>query len=162
YKGTWYEYKRFPAFFEIGLECTTARYTSGDGGAVNVMNKGLLRVPFFGTKLVVSTSSISGTAVVPNSQRPAELIALFGDDQAAADDAGCIPNYIIQDTDYKSYSVVFSCVEVLGFNVQFAWILTRCAGVAPANLTELETNLKTAGVDVSKFELANQDDCPLE
>ncbi|RUS81282.1 hypothetical protein EGW08_010956 [Elysia chlorotica] len=158
YKGTWHEFKRFPAFFEIGLECTSATYTSGPGGLVNVNNRGLLRISLFGKKVDVSKSSITGIASVPNAQRPAELIALFGADLGG--ETGCTPNYIIQDTDYTNYSVVFSCVEALGYNIQFAWILTRCKGLKPDKLEELEANLAKAGVDVSNFEKVDQTGCP--
>ncbi|GFO24802.1 apolipoprotein d [Plakobranchus ocellatus] len=70
------------------------------------------------------------------------------------------PNYIIQETDYTSYSVVYSCQQLGSANIQTAWILTREAGVAPPNLAELESNLEAAGVDVSHFFVVGQTDCP--
>ncbi|KAK3746058.1 hypothetical protein RRG08_065223 [Elysia crispata] len=103
------------------------------------------------------SNPVQGIATVPNVQRPSELIALFGG--SIGGEPGCIPNYIIQDTDYTNYSVVFPCVEAMGYNIQFAWILTRCKGLEPDKLAELEANLARAGVDVSNFEKVDQTDC---
>ncbi|GFO32202.1 prostaglandin-h2 d-isomerase [Plakobranchus ocellatus] len=70
------------------------------------------------------------------------------------------PNYIIQETDYKNYSVVFSCTQLEALNLQFAWILTRVRGLAPPNLAQLESKLTAAGVDVTEFFVVDQKGCP--
>ncbi|GFO04336.1 apolipoprotein d [Plakobranchus ocellatus] len=156
YLGTWYEYKRFPAIFEAGLDCTTATY--GDAGdKISVTNSGTLRLNFFGRRIVLNENSIDGFASIPDPSKPAELSVSFG----GVDMGGNSPNYFIQDTDYINYSVVFSCAQFPGFNIQFAWILTRAPGVAPSNLATLESNLSAAGVDVSKFRIIDQTDCPV-
>ncbi|GFS27469.1 apolipoprotein D-like [Elysia marginata] len=155
YLGVWYEYQRFPAIFEAGLDCTTATY--GDAGdRISVTNKGTLRVDFFGNKIVLNENSVTGSATVPDPAKPAELAVTFG----GIDMGSNSPNYIIQDTDYNNYAVVFSCAQLPGFNIQFAWILTRAPGVAPSNLATLESNLASAGVDVTKFKIIDQSGCP--
>ncbi|GFO24809.1 apolipoprotein d [Plakobranchus ocellatus] len=156
YLGRWFEYKRFPAIFEAGLDCTQAIY--GDaGGKISVTNRGTLRLNFFGRRILLSENSVEGSASIPDPSQPAELSVSFG----GVDMGGNSPNYIIQDTDYTNYAVVFSCAQFPGFNFQFAWILTRSPGVAPSNLATLESNLSAAGVDVSKFMLVDQTDCPV-
>ncbi|RUS82024.1 hypothetical protein EGW08_010215 [Elysia chlorotica] len=155
YLGVWYEYQRFPAIFEAGLDCTTATY-GDDGARISVVNAGTLRADFFGRKIVLNQNSVTGFATVPDPAKPAELSVSFG----PVDMGSNSPNYIIQDTDYTNYAVVFSCSQLPGFNIQFAWILTRAPGVAPSNLATLESNLAAAGVDVSKFKVIDQTDCP--
>ncbi|RUS82022.1 hypothetical protein EGW08_010213 [Elysia chlorotica] len=155
YLGVWYEYQRFPAIFEAGLDCTTATYGE-DGDDISVTNAGTVRINLFGTKVVLNKNSVDGTATIPDSSKPAELQVSFG----GFDMGNNSPNYFIQATDYTNYAVVFSCSEFLFVNIQFAWILTRDPGVAPTNLATLESNLSDAGVDVSKFMVIDQSGCP--
>ncbi|RUS81281.1 hypothetical protein EGW08_010955 [Elysia chlorotica] len=181
YLGTWYEYQRFPAVFELGLECTTAQYGLAANGTINVTNavfelglecttaqyglaangtisvtnKGQLRITVFNTKYVVKNSVANGKATVPDPSKPAELSVSFGGFAPPGGKA----NYIIQETDYENYSVIFSCTQLPGFNVQNAWILTRERGVAPSNLADLESRLSNAGVDLNSFFVVDQSEC---
>ncbi|KAK3696790.1 hypothetical protein RRG08_016841 [Elysia crispata] len=157
YLGVWYEYQRFPAIFEAGLDCTTATYGE-DGDDISVTNAGTRRADFFGRKIVLRQKSVTGLATVPDPTRPAELMVSFG--PASMGMGNNSSNYIIQATDYTNSAVVFSCSQLSGFNIQFAWILTRAPGVVPPNLATLENNLAAAGVDVSKFKVIDQTDCP--
>ncbi|KAK3696799.1 hypothetical protein RRG08_016850 [Elysia crispata] len=155
YLGVWYEYQRFPAIFEAGLDCTTATYGE-DGDDISVTNAGTLRLELFGNKVVLNENSVEGSATIPDPAKPAELQVSFG----GFDMGNNSPNYFIQATDYTEYAVVFSCSEFLFVNVQFAWILTRTPGVAPSNLATLKSNLQAAGVDVSNFKVIDQSGCP--
>ncbi|KAK3746057.1 hypothetical protein RRG08_065222 [Elysia crispata] len=155
YLGTWYEYRRFPAVFELGLDCTSAVYGLAGNGTISVTNGGTIRITLFGKKYVIKRSSIQGNATVPDPSKPAELSVSFGGFSPAGDK----PNYFIQETDYENYSVVFSCAQLPGFNVQFAWILTRARGVAPSNLSDLESKLTDAGVDIRPFFTVDQSGC---
>lgn len=155
YLGVWYEYQRFPAVFEAGQDCTSATL-SQDGGRISVTNKGTLRLNLFGMKMALREMSVTLSATVPDPSKPSELAVSF----RRVDMGGNRPNYIIQDTDYTNYAVVFSCLQLPGFNIQNAWILTRVPGQVPTNLATLENNLATAGVDVSKFKVINQSQCP--
>ncbi|GFO45790.1 apolipoprotein d [Plakobranchus ocellatus] len=152
--GVWYEYERFPAIFEADLDCTTATYGVA-GKAISVTNNGTLRVDLFGRKVILKNSTVNGLATVPNPDRPAEFIVAFGGAPPTK-----TPNYIIQETDYRNYSVIFSCTQLVEFNLQFAWILTRVRGLAPPNLARLESKLTAAGVDVTEFFVVDQKGCP--
>ncbi|GFO24805.1 apolipoprotein d [Plakobranchus ocellatus] len=152
YVGTWYEYQRFPAPYQAGVDCSTATYTA-DGATINVKNSGTIRTD------TVTEVTAEGVAVVIDPFKPAELGVLFTNPPSPAPPTE--PNYIVVDTDYTTYSVVYACRMVSPTtNIQNAWILTREAGVAPPNLAELESNLEAAGVDVSDFDVVNQNDCP--
>ncbi|GFO43011.1 prostaglandin-h2 d-isomerase [Plakobranchus ocellatus] len=154
YLGVWYEYERFPAIFEADLDCTSATY--GDAGkAISVRNNGTLRIDLFGRKVILENNTISGMATVPNPDKPAEFIVNFDGVPSTK-----TPNYIIQETDYKNYSVIFSCIQLEALNLQFAWILTRVRGLAPPNLAQLENKLTAAGVDVTEFFVVDQKGCP--
>ncbi|GFR61433.1 apolipoprotein D-like [Elysia marginata] len=109
----------------------------------------------FNRKYVIKRSSVVGNATVPDPSKPAELRVSFG----GYGPSGNKPNYFIQETDYENYSVIFSCDELIGFNIQFAWILTRNRGVAPSNLSDLEQKLEDAGVDTSYFFVVDQSSC---
>ncbi|GFO45781.1 apolipoprotein d-like [Plakobranchus ocellatus] len=77
YLGVWYEYERFPAIFEVDLDCNVATY-GAFGKAISVTNNGTLRVDLFGRKVILKNSTANGLATVPNPDRPAEFIVAFG------------------------------------------------------------------------------------
>ncbi|GFO00542.1 apolipoprotein d-like [Plakobranchus ocellatus] len=77
YLGVWYEYQRFPAIFEAGLDCTTATYGE-DGDKISVTNAGTTRIDLFGSKIVLNHNSVEGSATVPDPAKPAELSVSFG------------------------------------------------------------------------------------
>ncbi|GFO24798.1 apolipoprotein d-like [Plakobranchus ocellatus] len=151
YVGTWYEYERFPAPFQYGVDCSTATYTA-DGDTIGVRNQGTIRDR---TGNVLRNVSAEGSAVALDFAKPAELAVTFGEGPRSDR-----PNYIVQDTDYTNYAVVFSCRQFPFWNTQFAWILTRVPGVAPSNLDELKRNLTAAGLDVRNFSVVDQSGCP--
>ncbi|GFO24811.1 apolipoprotein d [Plakobranchus ocellatus] len=154
YAGVWYEYQRFPDVVSEGLDCTS--YTFYDTWhSMRVVKNGTLRADFFGNKFIMANISVNGLVTVLNEAKPAELNIVYGKASPRRK-----ANYIIQDTDYKSYSVVFSCTQMQDFNMQNAYILTRVRGVAPPNLAELESKLTEAGVDVSAFFVVHQKGCP--
>ena len=46
-------------------------------------------------------------------------------------------DYWILDTDYESYSVVYSCSQVAFLKLELGWILTREANPSEATVSEL-------------------------
>ncbi|XP_005105449.2 apolipoprotein D [Aplysia californica] len=97
---------------------------------------------------------IEGQAEAVYPAEPARLrVSFFGDDEDG--DA----NYLVVDTDYDTYSVVFSCQQIGPFNLQTAWILSRNE-TAPANIDDLKNTLTSFGIDVSEFQETPQGNCP--
>ncbi|GFO45786.1 apolipoprotein d-like [Plakobranchus ocellatus] len=103
-------------------------------------------------------TSVRALITIPDYSKPSELNMVYA--KILPVSTSLYVNYIIQDTDYETYAVVFSCTQVQGLNIQYAYILTRVRGLAPPNLAQLESKLTAAGVDVSAFFVVNQKRCP--
>ena len=106
YLGVWYELQRDTTImFETG-ECVTAEYTLNDNGSIKVTN-----TEFFG---YYDGSSEYGQVSFPgwiNNWYPGLL---------------SIADYSVVDSDYTSYAIVYSCVDVLGIApFEYAWVLVR-------------------------------------
>ncbi|KAG4072240.1 hypothetical protein HA402_005962 [Bradysia odoriphaga] len=113
YMGRWYEQDKYPFIIQFGGKCATATYALRDDGIVSVLNRQIDR--FNETENIAN-----GTAIL---ESPGKLIVNF----APVPIPGQPSNYWILDTDYDSYAVVFSCVQIVpGFiYTTNAWVLTR-------------------------------------
>lgn len=68
--------------------------------------------------------------------------------------------YWVLSTDYQSYSLVYSCSDVLGiFHIDFAWILARTRVLTEDIVGQLHDQLAAAGVDVNRLTVTNQTGC---
>ncbi|GFV75229.1 apolipoprotein D [Trichonephila clavipes] len=111
YVGEWYEIEKNPVPFEAGLKCNKAKY-GDEGDHVSVVNQGV-------SVRTGKPSSIEGKATIPDKDVPAKLKVKFNGMPFSA-------NYWVLDTDYKRYSVVYSCFSVFNlFNAEYLWILSR-------------------------------------
>ncbi|KAG8181803.1 hypothetical protein JTE90_001459 [Oedothorax gibbosus] len=111
YVGVWYEIEKNPVPFEAGLKCNQALY-GDEGDYVSVVNRGV-------SVTSGRNSSIEGKATIPDKTVAAKLKVKFNSMPFSAD-------YWVLDTDYKQYSVVYSCFSILNiFNAEYLWILSR-------------------------------------
>jgi len=145
YLGLWYEIERFPAIFE-GDNCGTANYSLKDNGNIKVDNRYI-------------TDGVVHNAIGEASVRD------FSVDEATLDvvfaNAGPAGDYEVIETDYTSYSLIWSCKANFHLiNTQFAWILTRDPIPDPALISRLKNVLSGHGVDISHFQMTNQTGCP--
>ncbi|GFO43008.1 apolipoprotein d [Plakobranchus ocellatus] len=156
YTGMWYEFQRFPDIAEGHLECASYAFRDALNSMI-VTKRGIMRADLFGKTFSRKNYTDIGVATIPDSDKPAEFNLVFGERalQVLTDAPGQKANFIIHDTDYKNYSVVFSCTQVDNLNIQHAYILTRVRGVTPPNLAELESKLTAAGVDTFSFILTS-------
>ncbi|XP_037613077.1 gamma-glutamyl hydrolase-like isoform X2 [Sebastes umbrosus] len=143
YMGTWYEIEKLPALFGSG-KCIQATYSLRTDGTVKVRNAEVLSN---GT-----INSIQGVARVENSSQPAILDVLFVED---------IPGgpYWVLNTDYQSYSLVYSCSDYGTFYVDFTWILARTRVLTEDVIGRLHNELTSAGVNISGITVSDQTGC---
>lgn len=126
YAGKWYEMFRYEQPFELAMECVTATYTKGATN-VGVFNQGVVKNKLFG---------INGTAVVNSTTEEGKLLVTFPTSECFIDRllffglvlarvCSCwkldfffhfsdtsASNYWVLNTDYTSFSVVYSCQSI--------------------------------------------------
>ena len=118
YLGTWYEIAvdaQTP--FELFSECTTATYTAIDESTVKVDNRAWWWLFNWGWDQEV------GKATLTDPSNASSSVAFF-DREVSSDDRA---NYTILDTDYDTYSIVYSCESMWGgwASFDYMWILAR-------------------------------------
>uniref|UniRef100_A0A2A4JUN1 Lipocalin/cytosolic fatty-acid binding domain-containing protein n=1 Tax=Heliothis virescens TaxID=7102 RepID=A0A2A4JUN1_HELVI len=122
YLGTWYDIESYPADFQDGT-CNTATYSSGND--VTVLNTHVIN------QVLVS---IRGNAVLEAStDQSAKLKVTFN-----VGGADVTSEYWVLDTDYDSYSLVYSCQTIDDEYVQVtSWKLSRTRTLQPAAATAI-------------------------
>ncbi|XP_024136292.1 apolipoprotein D isoform X2 [Oryzias melastigma] len=141
YLGRWYLIQKMPAFFAPG-KCISANYSLSEEGGLQVLTS----QSYWDRKWVVE-----GEAVILDRNQPAKLSLNF------FYIAPLSPTWVLS-TDYDSYSVVYSCTDVLGvFHLDYGWILSRSASLPPDVLHRGEELLRHLGVDASKMQEVEQD-----
>lgn len=114
YLGLWYEAEKYPFVFEVAGKCITATYGKMENGDVSVVNRQINR--FTGNE-----GKVSGTAAVVS---PGKLSVKFTSLPSPANSLEA--NYWVLDTDYTTFSVVYSCRDLGGLmSGKMVWILTR-------------------------------------
>ena len=111
YLGDWYAQLTVAAPFNPeGVRCTRAQYGLFDNGTLSVYNTGTLTDGSF--------NEICGWAEQADPKNaPGDLTVYF---------YGNPGNYWILDTDFESFTAVYSCADApLGMRSELAWILTR-------------------------------------
>ena len=69
-------------------------------------------------------------------------------------------NYWVLDTDYKTYTLIYSCTNILGIShFEFAWILGRQRTMDQAIVDRLFAEFKSYNIDVGHFIKADQTGC---
>eukprot|EP00355_Strombidium_rassoulzadegani_P003009 CAMPEP_0168612824 /NCGR_PEP_ID=MMETSP0449_2-20121227/3122_1 /TAXON_ID=1082188 /ORGANISM="Strombidium rassoulzadegani, Strain ras09" /LENGTH=197 /DNA_ID=CAMNT_0008653413 /DNA_START=41 /DNA_END=631 /DNA_ORIENTATION=+ len=119
YAGRWYEFGRDALTpFEFGGDCVTATYGSLANGGTNDIS--VANRQFLWFILYPFTSRD-----VRGASRPTETAESSSRASAADDQFTDPPNYQILETDYTSYSLVYSCVENWAGASEDMWYLTR-------------------------------------
>lgn len=131
YMGQWYELEKYPNSFQKG-GCGVANYVIQDDGTVSVNNTE--KNPDGKTSTAIGQARSD-----PKSTIPGHLQVRFSKWQPWG-------KYWVLDTDYTSFSVVYSCSSYLVNRVEFLWILGREASLS------VETRLKISAL-LSKFKI---------
>lgn len=143
YLGTWFGIQKLPHAFQKS-ECSTATYSLKSPGVVGVFNRGLLAN---GT-----VSTISGTATAKDPSEPAKLLVTFFNTNSPP------APYWVLDTDYDSYSLVYSCTDLEDQHKDHAWIMSREPTLSLLTLERLQDTLASVGVRVDKLITTVQDE----
>lgn len=144
YLGFWYEIEVFPTIFEKG-KCTRAKYTLKPDGHIEVYNRGIEHG---------KENDIVGDAYRPDDKQQGKLKVRFSESQPYGD-------YWVVHTDYDQYTLIYSCGNLAGFlHIEMAWILSRNTTLDPTITDQLREELASYKVDVSKFKISDQTDCP--
>ncbi|XP_045121927.1 apolipoprotein D-like [Portunus trituberculatus] len=142
YLGKWLENARFPTKDQEGQTCNFAEYSDNGDGTVGVHNAGLEADGTF--------TEIYGYV---------ELTDVPGSLALHLDGVPFVGAYDVLETDYETYTSVYSCVDFLGLGyMDQAWVLGRHV------LSEEELNLARSaftrwGIDISSFQYTPQTDC---
>nr|CAH0105671.1 unnamed protein product [Daphnia galeata] len=134
YAGLWYEIERFPNPFQQGTFCERAYYQEIAPGVISVQNTGV--------KPDGNLTSITGYAtVIPED--PGHLILSFPDTPDG--------DYYVLDTDYTTYSAVYSCGNIGPVKIEYAWLLAREQTMSEADMEIALSKFTQFGIDVSQF-----------
>ncbi|XP_052233291.1 LOW QUALITY PROTEIN: apolipoprotein D-like [Dreissena polymorpha] len=145
YLGGWYEIEKF-FFFHRGQEtCIKANYSLKSDGHILVYNRGL--------KPDGSVDASTGDAVAKDPSVPAKLSVTFNGSPR-------VPYWVV-DTDYDTYSLVWSCEDLAGFvQADFAWILGRQRTLDASIISRLKQKLASFGINTNSFNKTPQENCP--
>ncbi|CAG4957186.1 unnamed protein product [Colias eurytheme] len=153
YSGTWYQIQRYPQRFESG-DCTGARYTL-NGNVVTLLNwqriDGVLDT-IEGNATIISADGSAKLRVTLPSRAP----------NASPDDVNISELYVLT-TDYETYSLVYSCVNVDAYHRAIgAWKLSRTRSMPPAGTTAIDAYMANRQELENRYFVSVQhsDECP--
>ncbi|XP_044741801.1 apolipoprotein D-like [Chrysoperla carnea] len=111
--GKWYESERYFTFSEVGSRCVTTNYAKGPNGKIFVSNKITNRIT--GVKRIIDgeineiAKGGEGRITVKYNTLPVSYDT----------------SYVILDTDYDSFAVLWACSGIGPIHTQNAWVMTR-------------------------------------
>jgi len=143
YLGKWIEIQRFATEDQKGQTCNYADYSDNGDVTVGVHNAGLKPDGTF--------TEIFGY-VEPSDVPGALLLHLDG--------VPVVGDYNVLDTDYDTYTSVYSCVSLFGLgHVEQAWILARNSTLSTEQLEVAHGAYTKFGVSIESFISTPQDSC---
>jgi len=140
YMGKWYELEKYPNTFQKG-DCGFAQYVLQDDGIVAVNNT------------EKKPDGTRGTAIGQARKDPQSTIP--GHLQVRFSKWAPWGKYWVLDTDYKSFSVVYSCTSYVINRVEFLWILGRAPALDADTRSNISSLLKNFKIDESKLRITD-------
>ena len=146
YTGKWYEIIRDKSIrFESGI-CQEANYSLNVNGTLTVTNTELING---------KVNSVTGLAY-PTSN-PFRFKISFSNSAFGKLFKG---DYQVANTDYTSYSVVYSCTDLYFARFEFFWVLSRNPLMAKDDLADFASYLNNKlGVKAEQIHYSSQNDC---
>nr|XP_022915566.1 apolipoprotein D-like [Onthophagus taurus] len=148
YMGKWYEAERYFAVFEFGGKCVTADYVPSKDGSINIINQQT-------SALTGIRSTIEGKANMNGRSDDPKLTITFPQLPLNLQSP-----YWILDTDYDTYSVIWSCNKLGIFSLRNAWILTRSKKPALSSMEKAYSVLDRNSISRAYFIRTDQKNCP--
>lgn len=142
YLGRWYEIEKYPNWFQSG-SCGGADYKLADSGHISVNNSEVLS----SGKL---NFAIGEGRQDPSSNIASHLQVRFSRWQPWG-------QYLVLDTDYTSYTVVYSCTNLLIARMEFLWVMSRSRTLSEATQAQAYQKLAQYGISTSPLEQTSQD-----
>ena len=84
---------------------------------------------------------LGGFAVVPDSKKPNQLLVKFPNSP--------VGRYNVWNTDYVTYSLVYSCNQIGPAKYENMWVLSRKTSLSTAIVQKLRNTLKNAKVNIT-------------
>lgn len=142
YMGRWYGIEKYPNSFEKG-SCNGAEYKLDPEGGVAVNNSEVLDngKPSF---------AIGHARQNPSSSIASHLQVRFSKFQPWA-------QYLVLDTDYKTFTVVYSCSDIFRARIEFLWIMSRERTLSAKKRKNIYKMLEKYEIDPSPLDATNQD-----
>lgn len=103
-------------------------------------------------RITGESNLIKGYAYAPSAQEPNKLLVKFPSNPFPA-------HYDIWTTDYKTFSVVYSCTTIIpqSLKAEFIWILSRTKTLDSSKIAELRDILIKNNISVSSLRAHRQD-----
>ena len=137
--------------FEYQMTCVTATYGLVNSTRITVRNSGTRSG---------RVTTVEGYATVKNLAEPNKLTVVFPFNifgYTISENGGA---YNIIDTDYNTYSIVYSCSSYFGFmRIESAWLLSKQRTVSQSVVDNAYAKMKQYGIDPSKFFDTVQTNC---
>ncbi|CAL8111172.1 unnamed protein product [Orchesella dallaii] len=147
YLGRWYEIEKYYAVFEADGVCIQAYYSDQGNSTIGVMNTQINRK----TRRM---RSIQGTAKFTESETTAKLGVRFPSVPLVGD-----APYWVLETDYKNYSIVWSCNDLAVVNFQIVWFLAREREPSPEVKNTVREKMDQLGIRRDLLRKTDQTNC---
>merc|ERR1740131_826284 len=148
YQGLWFDIESVPNQYQHTKACVTQNYTWA-GDMMTVATRGLNEEG----KKVRQSALMRVEEEKIDEPHPAYMTV----------EATGVPEapYQIIDTDYETYSCVYSCLEYYGFRAEFAWVFGRRPSIEASAVQKCHQTFRDMGVDPTKMLVIQQGkDCP--
>ncbi|XP_060690070.1 apolipoprotein D-like isoform X2 [Hemiscyllium ocellatum] len=156
YMGTWYEIERFYNVTE-DLRCISETISSSYNGLRNVYE--VITLITKGNEVTERTAEL----IPPDETAKDQAKLIFRLNEHGVQDPldhGNVLRYWVLDTDYTSYSLVFSCASFLGImHTPYAWTFSRERQLSANTTQYLHGVLEKYKINTNDFVKINQEDC---
>ncbi|XP_071527885.1 uncharacterized protein [Panulirus ornatus] len=147
YTGLWFDIESVPNEYQLTKACVSHKYSWKDDH-MNVVSRGLSQDD---QKIRVSLAFLPDEEHLP--QDPARM-------KVIAEGTPESP-YLVIDTDYRTFSCVYSCLEYFSFRAEFFWLFGRTPTLPEHTANRCHERLTAMGIDYTKMAVIRQGEtCP--